>query len=250
MEQLIFIGIILLFSILEAVARKKREGAEGTAPAPPGGAPEVRPPRVPEPHPPSYDQDPSFDDAAVEGSRGGPGRGTMSREGSGGQGGRTSSEGLIPADVWEEIQAMARGGKAPVRAASPPKPAPPPTEAAARVPVPTPARVPRAVPPPMSTAARKTRPTTVPEVDAVVVAEHAVHLTHPKYGKPVHDRLTGFGDDPHARGLSADSKALRSVLRGGGAGLRQAVLLLEILGPPVSLRDDPSAGLTRGTKAP
>jgi hypothetical protein len=94
----------------------------------------------------------------------------------------------------------------------------------------------------MSTAARKTRAAPISEVDAVVVAEHSPHLTHPKYGKPVHDRVTGLGDDPRARGLSADSKALRSVLRGGGAGLRQAVLLQEILGPPVSLKDDPSAG--------
>ena len=232
MEQLIFVGIILLFSMLEAVARKKREGGEDPTSVPPTGSlPEVRVPRPPEarvptPRVPSYDDDPSFDDTADAGSRGGA-AGT----------GRTSSEGPIPVDVWEEIQAMARGGPAPVRKAPAPAPAPVPKRAPARVAT----REPRAVTAPMSTAARKTRAPAVPEVD-VVAGDHAVHKTHPKFGTPVHDRLTGFDDTHKVRALSAEARALRTVLRGGGAPLKQAILLQEILGPPVSLKDDPSAG--------
>lgn len=232
MEQLIFIGIILLFSMLEAVARKKKESGEGPAPeAPRQSLPEVVLPRrpegrAPEVRVPSYDEDPSFDDAANAGSRGGPARV------------RPTSEGLIPADVWEEIQAMARGAPAPVRNAPPAPPAPAPR----RAPAPTSARrTSRPPAPPMSLEARKGRPPAVPEVD-VVVPEHAVHLTHAAYGKPVQDRLTGFDDTHKPRGLSVEAVALRRVLRGGGAPLRQAILLQEILGPPVSLKDDPSAG--------
>jgi hypothetical protein len=82
----------------------------------------------------------------------------------------------------------------------------------------------------------------VAEVEVAGVAEHAVHLTHPKYGKPVQDRLTPFGGDARPRRLPEEADAVRTVLRGGRVGLRQAILLQEILGPPVSLKDDPSAG--------
>jgi len=82
----------------------------------------------------------------------------------------------------------------------------------------------------------------VSQADVGVASEHFVHAAHAKYGKPVHDRLTGFDDEHRARGLSSEAAALRRVLRGGGAPLRQAILLQEILGPPVSLKDDPSAG--------
>ncbi|HSG09414.1 MAG TPA: hypothetical protein VLA36_13720 [Longimicrobiales bacterium] len=232
MEQLIFVGIILLFSMLEAVARKKRETGETGAELPQAKLPErtaeARPPRPPQRTLPSYDQDPSFDDMADAGSQGAARR-------------PASSEGLIPVEVWEEIQAIARGDKAPARSA-PPRPRPkapsPPDREAARVPT----RAPRPATAPMSTVARKTRAEPEPEVAGGTAPEHAVHLTHPKFGKPVHDRLTGFDDASRARGLSAEAKAVRSVLRGGGAGLRQAVLLEDILGPPVSLKDDPSAG--------
>ena len=232
MEQLIFVGIIILFSMLEAVARKKRQtgetGAELPQTKPPERTAEARRPRPQQRTLPSYDQDPSFDDIADAGSQGAAG-------------GPASSEGLIPVEVWEEIQAIARGGKAPARSA-PPRPQPkapsPPDRGPARVPT----RAARPATAPMSTVARKTRAEPVPEVAVGTGPEHSVHLTHPEYGKPIQDRLTGFGDDSRARGLSVEARAVRSVLRGGGAGLRQAVLLEEILGPPVSLKDDPSAG--------
>ena len=230
MEQLILIGIILFVSsLLDAAARKMRAGQEGSEPVPlppPDEVPEVRRSRASAPPLPSYDHDPSFDDAA----------------GAGSQGGRTTSEGLIPADVWEEIQALARGGKPAPRPAPPPQPAEAPTRAPARAQAKAPVREVRPPTPPMSTVPRRERAPAVPEVDAGVAPEHFVHATHAKYGKPVQDRLTGFDEEHRARGLSPEAAALRRVLRGGGAPLRQAILLQEILGPPVSLKDDPSAG--------
>jgi len=103
-EQLIFVGVIILFSILEAVARKgkERQGGGGDFPVPdeaPRPAPRPRPaPEArsgPDPArsgPPAYDHDPTYDDR-VEGRPTRP---------------RTTSEGLIPADVWDEIQRIDR----------------------------------------------------------------------------------------------------------------------------------------------
>lgn len=217
MEQLIFIGIILLFSVLEGLARKKREGGAGDDVTLPPAVPQARVRRAPEQRLPSYDHDPTFDDAADAGSMG-------------------STEGLIPADVWEEIQALARGG--PVAPVAPRAVAVPP--AAAPPPAPTPVQAGfRPMPPPEVDAPARSRPMPLPEVDVPQGPEHAVHLTHAKYGKPVRERLTAF-DDHSRRARSPMTDGLRSVLRGGGAGLRQAVLLHEILGPPVALKDEPS----------
>jgi hypothetical protein len=40
------------------------------------------------------------------------------------------------------------------------------------------------------------------------------------------------------RGFSPEIISVRQLLHGGGASLRQAIILQEILGTPVSLRDD------------
>jgi len=244
-EQLILIAVILVFSsLVDAVARKKRqaESGEGPTPASPTGSSQPGRAGARERTPPTYDLDPSFDDAAQAGSRGVPARGSAA----GPRAASASSEGLIPADVWEEIQALARGESAPARGTPAPTRTPPPARSPAGGPSPAstaPARgAPRAARAPTSTAERPLPSASVPTKGPIVTPEHAVHLTHPKYGTPVHDRLTGFDDHARPRGLSTQGMAVRSALRGRGAGLRQAVLLQEILGPPVSLKDDPSAG--------
>ena len=255
MEQLIFVGIILLFSMLEAVARKKRDETpvpppEEAEPRPQARVPQPRAPQAPGPRTPSYDEDPSFDDAVGAGSR---------------PKAPTSSEGLIPADVWDEIQRMARGEAPGTRTQPPARPAPPPA------PRPTPRSTPRPTPAPPTGAGRTARrapqppPQSAPEprraataqptptplvvkratVPAAAAAEesredHPVHGAHARYGTPVQDRLTGFaGEGKGARPAGAEGAALRRTLRAGGAGLRQAILLQEVLGPPVALRDDP-----------
>lgn len=257
MEQLIFVGVLLLFSILEAVARKGKAGqGEGDFPPPDlPQEPRKRPvPRTEAPvgrTPPTYDEDPSFDDAAEEG-RTKPEYtrpyGTASRaEGEGG------SEGLIPADVWEEIQALARGDvprpaqtpeKAPRQARPVPTRRPPVPAPRKRPPAPSPAPAPVEDAPARSRAPRAVRPLPPPEAtgeESTVAAgtgAHAVHLTHPELGTPVAGRLTIYaGDTPRERG-SEDVDVVRRLLSGGPHRLRQAVILQELLGPPVSLRDE------------
>lgn len=258
MEQLIFVGIILLFSILEAVARKKKEGAEGggdvPAPPPPRVPEPRRPARAPAPGPVAYDQDPTFDEevTSAEGSR--------RREAT------ASSEGLIPGDVWEEIAALARGGVPPSAKPGPatvPKPAPRPAPSSRPAPAPYQGRtgqeahLPRppqrkapvpAAPLPSRPAPRapvgisgRKAPATPPPLPAAaeeIRPAHALHETHVGLGQPVGTRLTSFAGDGRARGLSPDVAAARKLLSGGPATLRQAVILTEVLGPPASMKDE------------
>jgi hypothetical protein len=126
----------------------------------------------------SYDEAPSYDDEAKAGS-----------------------EGMIPADIWEEIAGLAKGRL--------PAPPPPRRVEVQRVP-PKPARV------------------------------HQVHLAHAGYGTDPSSRRPSEQDglDPLAVRANADALAVRATLRRkGGHALRQAVMLQEILGPPVGLRE-------------
>ncbi|GMV04228.1 MAG: hypothetical protein AMXMBFR53_05090 [Gemmatimonadota bacterium] len=251
MEQLIFVGIIVLFSILEAVARKgkERQGGGGDLPVPeeearpaprPRSAPETRSRPAPASSgPPAYDHDASYDDK-VEGRPTRP---------------RPTSEGLIPAEVWDEIQRMARG-EAPVEAPPPPpppRPRPPPAKPSPRPggapparrtpPKPAPARgVPtaRRVPAEVSRPVPAGKPETVDAGALEGSPDHAVHLSHAAYGTPVAGRLTGFAPEASGRRASREAGAARELLRGGPARLRQAVILQELLGPPLALRDEGS----------
>jgi hypothetical protein len=68
-----------------------------------------------------------------------------------------------------------------------------------------------------------------------------VHLAHAGYGTDPSSRAPSEQDglDPLARRLSADQAAVREQLRRRGHhGLRQAVILQDILGPPASMRAD------------
>jgi hypothetical protein len=259
-DTLLFIGIIVLFSIIDAVAKKGRagKGGEEELPFPPGPGPEAPPrrasPTASGPRVPSYDDDPSFDDAvATDPAR--PPR---------------SSEGMIPADVWEEIQNLARGGQAeaPSRAGPPDRgrrpvpegasarPRPPRPAQGAKVrtgsdraappPLPAPRGTPsQAAPPRRGYAPAPAAPSTTsaaPPAPAPVsrtAPVHEVHLSHPKYGTPMAGRLTGFaeGAPPGERPGSGLLHQLRSK---DPAQLRQAVLLGEILGPPVALQEERS----------
>ena len=255
MEQLIFVGIIVLFSILEAVARKgkeRRDGGEVELPEPPVGLPDPGPrPRAGRgSSPPSYDDDPSFDEA-VKGRVEGEGASRPPRP-------RTGSEGLIPADVWEEIQALARGevpgtGDPVPQKPRPPAPPPPTTAPPTRIPPKGGERRPnqperrgqpqvrRSAPPVRveKPAGKPAKP--VRSAPAVPVEEgtpgHPVHLSHAAYGTPVRGRLTPAATS-RADGPSVEALGARALLAGGPGALRQAVILQELLGPPVALKGD------------
>lgn len=231
MEQLIFVAVIVFFTILEGIARSRKQGGGPAGPLPlpeereqdERGRPELsRMPRRPEPtRSPTvepvrtYDQEPSFDDAVEESpaSWGGPqGPRAGRRDASG-------SETLVPQDVWEEIMALARGEK--------PQGRPMPTSARPR---PTPA-------PPRPPARRPPTPKPAPSrVQVPPEPVHRVHATHPQMGKPMAGRISVLDSAPVRVTTNPDVVAVRRMLAGGPGSLRQAVMLTEVLGPPASVR--------------
>ena len=255
MEQLIFVGIIVLFSILEAAGRKKKARggeAEEMPPAPlpaprgegraPGG------PRTSVPGPASYDDDVVGTGTATGGAQ------RPAQDGN-------SSEGLIPANVWEEIAALARGEVPQTPRPEPaarPAPTPQPTPRPETTPATTAGRAPHRAPPlPKGREARaqararpepsvpssiRGRPASVPARPPDLALEelrpdHPLHGTHAGLGVPGRDRLTDFPGDTSAR-RREDLAAIRSLLVSGNtASLRKAIILGEILRPPSSMEE-------------
>lgn len=208
MEELIFIAIIVIFSVIDSIGRSRKKKRQA------GGSGEAS--RLPEEQewedePETYDQEPSYDDrygtekepAALPGytqpygSSSGGARTT-----------RTSSEGMIPSDIWEEIAGLSTG-RTPARQAEPPPP-----------------------PPPL--------PVEVESIPRRPVETHRVHRAHVGYGTDPSSRARSEQDglDPLARSMSADVKKVRRQLRQGRHALRRAVILQEVLGPPASIRPE------------
>lgn len=221
MEELIFFAVIIFFSIIESIARsrkQKRRQAEESGDLPELPEPE-RSGRTPDRPPPrrevpTYDEQPSYDDRA-QGDTGTRPQPTAS--------GPPSSDVLLPGDLLAELERLA-GKKQEERRARTlelPKESPPiPT----RAPVPAPPR--RA---PLPSKAPKKAP-----------VEHVIHLSHAGYGTDPSSRPRSAHDtlDPLAEKLGADAEAVRRKLRSRSASeLRQAIILHEVLGPPVGLRE-------------
>lgn len=270
MEQLIFVGIILLFSILEAVARKGRakQGGEEAPPLP--EEPHQRRPRAEprhrgEPHPGtvprSYDEDPSFDEAARgDEARYRPEPAAREAPAAEAPRSRTGSEGLIPADVWDEIQRMARGELPGPQQAPPPlpapRPAPPPRRPVEdRAPETRSTARPRPSRPKPSGKAKPTQragastaqartgkalgrpaePTPEAAPAAEGTTDHPVHLAHQAFGTAPSQRA---GIPLEGRPAVDRATALRKLLLSEQRdSLRHAVVLQEVLGPPPGLRE-------------
>jgi hypothetical protein len=265
MEELIFIALIFFFSIIESIARKRKKTGTGSPELPGEWEPvedeSWRQKRTQEDDPrmgrrpgalgqargglpagaqrrgstptmyDTYDAEPSYDDEATEqaaGSREGlPGRARPSGAGSEVRRAQpTSSEGMIRADLWKELEKLSRGTGVQVPAPKP-KPAP-------RLPVPTS----RPQPTPAQRTPALARPTAVPRR----AEGHRIHEAHAGYGTDPSERPPSPHDriDPFARTLSADAAAVHRQLQGHDRhALRQAMILQEVLGPPVALRPDP-----------
>jgi len=225
MEPLFFIGIIVVFSILDSIARKRRLGMQTPPPRPDreeartAGRMEVS----------TYDADRSYDEIGIEEEE------DEERQRAGPQ--LKSSETLIPQDLWEEIAGLMTTARQ-----SRTKPT---RGSAARRPAKTPA--PRHAPPARSgreaerpAAPAPSPPATVSHGRAVMPGAR-VHQSHREYGTEPSKRSRSEQDglDPLARGLGADEATARQQLRGRSKhALRQAVILQEVLGPPAALRPD------------
>jgi hypothetical protein len=183
-NELIFFAVIILFTIIEGIAkaRKKREGGE---------------------------------EAGAEASD----RERLARRSDPREREDEPSETMIPADIWEEIAGLGRGRREPDAE---------PTELA---PAPTPRPMPtkRRTPPAPS-------PTRLPSATEV----HRIHRLHPEFGTDPSERTPSEQDwRPEVRD-DRNAKRVRALLRGseGTDALKQAVILREVLGPPVSMRDE------------
>lgn len=221
MEQLVFIAVLILFSILDAVAKKKRqqqmeEAEEG---APEGAREEAEWAPLP-------GADPHRD--------GRPGASLPPYAGSyRGQGGDAPStaEGMVPADIWEEIGALARGEPVPEPEPASDVPSEPP-----RTPGPgerpeLPARIPT------------TSPIRREQVGRYEVGSHPVHASHADYGTDPSQRAPSMAPRSGAPGRRA-REVRAALVEGGPEAARRAVILQEVLGKPLAYRDDggPAAG--------
>lgn len=244
MEELIFFAVIIFFSIIESIARsrKQRKG---------GGTIEESPTEDQDPAEwefewapespaelPTYDQEPSYDDLVTR-------SGTVPPPAPRGVESRTpSSRTLLSGGLLEELAGMAgkleaereRMEQGEARASREEEEAraeeqrqwaeQEERERAKR-------RAPRES---RSTAAVHRRP-------ARPRPTHLVHKSHAEYGTDPSERSRSEQDglDPLARTLSADAKAIRRQLRNDSkSALRQAVIFQEVLGPPKAMREDPT----------
>jgi hypothetical protein len=231
-NELIFFAVIIFFSIIESIARSRRQkkgGGESPLPELPDPAEWER--RFPAPGRgdddlPTYDEEPSYDDRA-QGDRGvRPQPSAPSRP---------SSEVLLPGDLLQELERLAGRAKegrartldlpkeSPPLPETPPAPPPVPTRTRARVP------------------SRPVRRAPVTRAPSRTPAEHAVHLSHAGYGTDPSSRAPSLQDnlDPLAERRGADAQSVLSQLRSTDRHqLRRAVILQEVLGPPLALREE------------
>jgi len=234
MEQLIFVAIIVIFSILDSVARTKKKRQQGRGPLPTPEAPEDW---EWEDEAESHDTRPSYDEVEVRRAPEEAEPRPQYTRPYGSTGGSTSSapkgsEGMIPTELWEEIAGLARGRI--------PQPEPQPRpQAKAPVPRPAPPRpAPRREP-------SRPAPSARPDVEAAParpIETHRVHRAHAGFGTDPSSRAPSREDglDPLAVSLGIDADAARhQLLSRDRHALRQAVILQEILGPPAALRSDP-----------
>ena len=223
MDELIFFGVIIAFSILDSIVRGKKKGQKGTDGIPIPEAQAWEPAEV-EAYQPTYDEEPSYDDE---------------RRVSGLEANRqyaepplTEPELAIPKDLWEEIAALA-GGRLPVDQAPEPE---------VNLPFVVEPQLP--VDPSESERARRralrAQPARRVERSIGRTKEHRVHGSHRGYGTDPSSRAPSEQDDldPLAETLSRDAATARALLQGHDMhSLRQAIILQELLGPPAAFRE-------------
>lgn len=230
MEELIFFGVLILFSILDAVAKKKRrqqmeqdedDGAEEVS----GrweGMSTYEPPETVE----------AGRDATLS-----PYAGPSVDEGHGG--GDGGSEDLVPRDIWEEIGALARGERPPVQEPRSQEPWSSPSPSEPETP---PSRVPSTSPIRRSQVGRR-------EVGSRGGAGgHPIHRSHADYGTDPSERAPVVAAP--SGGPSREVREVRrALIEGGRSAARRAVILHEVLGPPLAYREGDPDGPVGGPPA-
>jgi len=220
MDELIFFGVIIAFSILDSILRGKKKRQKGSDGLPVPEAQEWEPAEV-EAYLPTYDDEPSYDDEQrVSGLE------ALQQHA---EPAPRSPGVAIPKDIWEEITALA-GGRLPVEQAS---------EPSVTLPVVVEPELP-VDPREAERALRRELPVRRAERAVGRTGEHRVHTSHRGYGSDPSTRAPSEQDGlgAHAETLSRDAASARALLNSHDKhSLRQAIILQELLGPPAAYRE-------------
>jgi hypothetical protein len=246
MEDIFFILVFVAIAVIQGIGQKRRQEAKKRQQGQTGAPP--RPPPRP---------------GAEAGA--GPGSEPIRAERSGSARKPESSEGLIPSEVWEEILGLARGGPLPPkRPPASPKSEAPPEEVTGRglaeVPQPRAGRpdATRTAPTPrpreISDRDRSERPRGIPERDRTPRPRSPEMIRSPAEIRPVRAQESRPSRAPVPAAIASGEVGTagevgesaapqgegRSPLFGDGSveELRKAIILKEVLGPPLSLRDE------------
>jgi cell division protein FtsN len=236
--EILFLLIFFIFAVLQGIGQKRRQAerqgqlpptGEGEGDAPTGDRERISPrprerPRVePSQRTPTRSREtdrPPLRERAPAPAYERPGGTQQPREGA------TSSEGLVPKDIWEEIMGLARGEletPKPPRQPEPSRTPPPPKEPAWEEVAPR--RVATPAPSPRPSAAA---PTTKPPAAAAA--------STPK--RPPRRPLSPVFEEG-AVSVPRERSRVREELFGDGSPeeLRRAIVLREVLGPPLAFRE-------------
>jgi hypothetical protein len=204
---LFIVLLFIAFSVLEGVGRK-RKGQQKAAPGEPAA-------------PGPTDASSSRPAPTPSRSPAGAGRGEQGR----------GSEGLVPKEIWEEILGLARGEPPKPRTAAPgPPPRPPRPEAETLEEIPPfearslePLEVDRDRPPPRERGREQDRPA----------------RSGSGYSKALTPREPSSPQRTGALAASGRGRKLKGDLLGDGSpeDLRKAIILTEVLGLPLALRE-------------
>lgn len=218
-EGLFFWLIIIAVVVLQGIGKKKRKA----------GQPGQEPPGSPGPRtaPPGDQEGVTASTASSRPTVASPRPGQDAAE-------RRSSEGLVPADVWAEILGLARGETQ--RAEPEPEPeAPLPAEAA---PVPW-AREerPREERPAAAVARREGPP---PPVVRSFPTSHGADAVLYQTKTGDYESRLAVSRTSILESEPGEGRGVRAGLFGSGSpkDLRKAIILKEVLGPPLSLREE------------
>jgi len=209
---LFFWLIIMAVAVLQGIGQRKKKA--GQKPGVGTGPPRPRPDQRPEQALPKPASNSTGASASQELS----------------QGKAKSSEGMIPAEIWDEILGLAQG--------RPPRAEPDPGPPAEEIPISVPREEgPRETSPATVVARRESRPP--PEERAFPSshgAEAALHKTDPS---DVESRLAVSTPPLPAAGRGG-SRRVKAELFGDGSpeDLRKAIILQEVLGEPLAFRKD------------
>lgn len=203
-DGLFFWLVIMAVAVLQGIgARKKKAGQQGQKPGMPGQKPGMpgQKPGMPRQKPPASGQRPRSPAASR------PATADIPQGGGAETGG--SSEGMIPSDVWAEILGLARGG--------PPVTEPEAEPEVERVPEPALAPAPRPFPTSHGASA-------------------VLHETKPA----AFESRLAVSRSPESGSGAKKKRGVRAGLFGTGSPkeLRKAIILQEVLGPPVGMREE------------